>query len=72
MNAYSPVWIKPYRVHQKINGEIEVDEPNANVETPYHPSHLNLKFHYSINKDIPLIEEYKLDKATAYIFNLPE
>lgn len=28
--------------------------------------------HYSYQRGVPIINEYELDKKTAYVFNLPE
>lgn len=62
--------MKPYRFTQKVGGDI-VFQDKAEVEIPYHPTNRNLKFHYSINQDVPNLTEYSLDKWTAYVFNLP-
>lgn len=70
--AYSPS-MKPYHLRQKYSGKLEVDDIVAeNLEGKYRPGGANLKFHYSINHDLPVIPEYSPSSTRAYIFKLPE
>ena len=65
--------MKPYNLKQKLSGKLEVDEVlDEQMEGRYRPGGANLKFHYSINQDLPVIPEYEPNSTRAYIFKLPE
>jgi hypothetical protein len=48
--------MKPYRISQKLGQGIKVEDNESSVEGLYSPGHNELKFHYSINRDVPNIE----------------
>jgi hypothetical protein len=70
--AYTPSQRKSYRITQKLKGKVEVQDDDGQVEGLYNPGHLHLKSHYSIDGQVANLREYKLNKSTVYIFNLPE
>lgn len=70
--AYSPITNSVYRISQILNEEVKVLDNVNNLEPKYKPGHNNLKFHYSINSDVPTLQEYTISKSSAYIFNLHE
>jgi hypothetical protein len=51
--SYSPIFMNPYRITQEINNQIQVEDTTDEIEGLYRPGHINLKYHYSINKDVP-------------------
>lgn len=61
-----------YRITQAINGDVQLVDSFNSQETPYKTGHNNLKYHYSINSDVPTLMEYSINKSSAYIFNLPD
>lgn len=64
--------MKPYRISQKLDGSIKIDDMTDTLEGLYSPDESHLKFHYSINQDMPLIPVCEPSETRAYLFNLPE
>lgn len=60
-------------MQQKLgsNDGVVIDDLTSDVSIPYSPNKGHLKFHNSINKDVPIITDLPINKSTAYVFNLP-